>query len=164
MGRNCCQRVLALATVAFCIGLAPAAATQKQGGGLLPQPAKPAKPAAKAPEQKPAKTAGPDLSNCVRLSVTVARRDRNGEQWDSPIRSGPEPDIRIYESASGFKSRDCDNTFSCTVRLKPRGKTLNLKIVDVDTMRGDETIGSGQCALKPGSCRLGLANVRLSGC
>lgn len=161
MERNCCQRVLALAAMAFCIGLTPAVATEKQGGGLLPQPPK---PAAKAPAKKPAEKAEPDLSGCVRLSVTVARRDSKGEQWDSPIRSGPEPDIRIYESASGFKSRDCDNTFSCTVRLKPRGTTLNLKIVDVDTMRGDETIGAGRCALKPGSCRLGLANVRLSGC
>lgn len=101
---------------------------------------------------------------CVSLRVRSAKLDGKGQTWDSSIRSGAEPDIRIYERASGFTSRDCDNTYSCRVRLKPRGKTLHLRIVDVDSFKGDELIGSGNCALRLGTCRIGRASVRISRC
>lgn len=113
-------------------------------------------------DSRPTEEDGP--WRCVSLRVRSAKLDRKGQTWDSSIRSGAQPDIRIYEKASGFTSRDCDNTYTCNVRFKPRGKSLRLRVVDVDSFKNDELIGAGTCALREGTCRVGLARVSVKRC
>ncbi len=102
--------------------------------------------------------------SCVALSVSAAHHDPNNGPWDTAFQGNPAPDIVVYERSSGFKSAECKDSYTCSVRFTPRGNRLNLRIVDVDTLKADEQIGAGTCALAAGVCKLGLARITIRHC
>lgn len=110
---------------------------------------------------------GQSAAGCLKLSVRVARTDYLGRTWDVEEGVGPAPDVIVEESASGFRSSVCQDSYTCTFKLQRKSPILKLRFLDNDPhvkTRGPELIGSGQCPARTGECNVGKANVRISPC
>jgi hypothetical protein len=99
------------------------------------------------------------LPSCVTASFTVTDRAADGDLWDQP---GRLPDPRITETTTGTTGK-CNNSFTCSMQIRPTGQTLRFSIVDYDPLNADDPIGTGQCRIGS-SCSFGQVSVRIDPC
>lgn len=99
------------------------------------------------------------LPSCVTASFTVADRAADGDLWDQP---GRLPDPRIIETTTGTTGK-CNNSFTCSMQIRPTGQTLRFSIVDYDPLNADDPIGTGQCRIGS-SCSFGQVSVSINPC
>jgi peptidoglycan hydrolase-like protein with peptidoglycan-binding domain len=103
-----------------------------------------------------------DLTQCVKIDVRANDLDPNGVPWDSAVQGDPEPDILLSELTTKTQIR-CDDTFTCSLRIRPTSEMVSLSIVDYDRVKANDMIGEGQCRIG-GKCTFPGATVSVSGC
>lgn len=108
----------------------------------------------------PASTAA--LTQCVDLTIRASDLDPNGGAWDTAAQGDPEPDILVSEASSKTEVR-CDDSFTCSIRIRPQSDTLSLQIVDYDRFKANELMGKGECKIG-GQCTFPNATVTMSAC
>ncbi len=118
-------------------------------------------PPAAPPQTRAADVARPQsTSGCYDVAVTVMPYP-TGEDWDPWPGNRALPDPRIAERSTGARAQ-CDDSWTCSMRVQNAGRQLSFHIEDADPDAPDP-IGSGSCTAGS-NCTVGLARLTTRAC
>ena len=102
--------------------------------------------------------------HAMREDRRPGERPRSQRRRRGTLRSRaiPSPTSSLSELTTRTQIR-CDDTFTCSLRIRPTSEMVSLSIVDYDRVKANELMGEGQCRIG-GKCTFPDATVSMSGC